>query len=134
MKSSSEFFRPLSLLQLALGLFFGLTGLMYLLSYRSSGAHFRGVFGSNNLFNLLTVLIELAVGIIFLIGLFAQIPSRFMFITGIIILIIWVIYIVISYFINSFLEPGFLSWLQKLSLELIVLGCIWAVTSQYISQ
>jgi len=133
MKSSSEFFRPLSLLQLALGLFFGLLGLMYLLNYNTSGAHFSGIIGSNNFFNLLIALIELAAGIIFLIGLFAQLPSKFMFITGIIILIIWVIYIIISYFINSFIEPGFLSWLQKLSLELIVLGCIWAVTSQYVS-
>ncbi|MBN2546909.1 MAG: hypothetical protein JXB50_14000, partial [Spirochaetes bacterium] len=125
MKSGSDFIRPLSLLQLALGLFFGLTGLMYLLNYRSTGTHFGGVFGGNNLFNLLIVLIELAVGIIFLIGLFAQIPSRFMFITGMVILVIWIIYIIIAYFINGFLEPGFLSWLQKLSLELIVLGCIW---------
>src|SRR4030042_6998742 len=105
MQSRSEFFRPLSLLQLSLGLFFGLTGLMYLLNYRSSGAHFSGVFGSNNLFNLLIALIELAAGVIFLIGLFAQIPSKFMFITGIIILIIWVIYIIIGYFIHSFLDP-----------------------------
>jgi len=133
MKSSSDFFRPLSLLQLALGLFFGLTGLLYLLNYRSSGAHFSGVIGNNNFFNLIIALIELAAGVIFLIGLFAQIPSKFMFITGIIILIIWVIYIIIGYFINNFLDPGFLSWLQKLSLELIVLGCIWAVTSQYIA-
>ena len=134
MRSKSEFFKPLSLLQLALGLFFGLTGLLFLTSYNSPGVRFSGVFGSNNIINLLIALIELAVGIMFLIGLFANIPFKVMFISGIIILIIWILYIIIAYFINNFLEPGFLSWLQKLSLELIVLGCIWGVTSQYVSQ
>jgi hypothetical protein len=134
MRSKSEFLRPLSLLQLALGLFFGLTGLLFLVNYNSSGAHFSSVFGSNNIVNLFIALIELAVGIMFIIGLFADIPFKVMFVSGIIILIIWIIYIIIGYFINNFIEPGFLSWLQRLSLELIVLGCIWGVTSQYVSQ
>ncbi len=129
MKSKSEFFRPLGLLQLALGLFFGLTGLLYLSNYNSNG-----VFGKNNMFNILIAIIVLAAGIIFLIALFAPIPSKVMFVSGIIILIIWALFIIISYFINNFLNPSFLPWLQKLSLELIVLGCIWGVTSQYVNQ
>jgi len=129
--SKPSFIEPIGLLQLALGLFFGITGLFFLLNYDSAGAQLMRAFGSNNALNLIIAIIELAVGIIFIVGLFIPVPSKVIFLSGLAMLIIWAIIIIINYFINGFLAPKFLSWLQKLSLDLIILGTIWGVTSVY---
>jgi hypothetical protein len=131
MSSKPTFLEPTGLLQLALGLFFGITGLFFLANYDSLGAQFARAFGSNNTLNVIVAIIELAAVIIFIIGLFAPLSSKLMFFSGICILIVWIVIIVMNYFINGFLTPKFLPWLQKLAADLIVLGAIWGVTSTY---
>lgn len=128
---------PLALLQLALALFFGITGLVYLLNYNSMGAEigrmFGKLFGKNQTLILITAIIQLISGIILLVGLFAPIDTKYMFIAALAILILWGVQIVMTHFMNNFMKPDFLPWLQKLSLDIIILAGIWGVSTRYSS-
>ena len=131
MESKSQVILPLSLLQIALAVYFGLSGLIYLMNYNSSIAAITRLFGNDTMLLLITAIVELIAGVILLAGVFAPIDKKYMFIAGLIILILWAVSIAVSYFINNLLEPDIISWLQGFSLQLIILAGLWAVTSRY---
>ena len=135
MSSRSSLLEPLALMQIALGLFFAITGLLFLVFYNSAagelGRAFAGLAGKNTALNLVIAIIQLASGAALLLGLFGIIPDNIMKLACLAILILWVIQIIMAFFINNFLDPKLLQWLQALSADLIVLAGIWGVSSRY---
>ncbi len=131
MKSKSSIIEPLSLLQIALAIFFSLSGLSYLLKYDTAGAAISRLLGNNDTLMLIVAIVELAAGIILLAGLFAPVETKYMYLTSFVILILWAVNISTSYFINNLFKPDFIPWLQGLSLQLIILAGLWGVTSRY---
>ena len=131
MESKSQFSAPLSLLQLALAVYFGISGLTYLLNYNSTIAAVSRFFGNDTTVLIVSAIIELIAGIILLAGIFARISKKYMFIAGLIIIILWILNIAGSYFAEGLLKPDLFSWLKGLSLQLIILAGLWAVTSNY---
>jgi uncharacterized membrane protein YphA (DoxX/SURF4 family) len=131
METKSQFTAPLSLLQLALAVYFGISGLTYLLNYNSTIAAVTRFFGNDSTVLLVSAIAQLIVGIILFAGLFARIDKKYMFIAGLIIMILWGLNIAASYFADGLAKPDILTWLQGLSLQLIILAGLWAVTSNY---
>ena len=131
MEKKSSIMEPLSLLQIALAIFFGLTGLSYLLKYDTAGAAMSRLFGNDTTLLLIVAIVELVAGIILLVGIFGLVDTKYMYIAGFVILVFWAINIALSYFINNLFKPDFIPWLQGLSLQLIILAGLWGVTSRY---
>ncbi len=131
MKSKSSIIEPLSLLQISLGVFFGLTGLSYLLNYDTVGAAISRFVGTDTTLTLIVAIIELVAGIILLAGSFGFVDAKYMSIAGLVILIFWAINIAAIYFINNSFKQDIIPWLQDLSSQLIILAGLWGVTSRY---
>lgn len=135
MNSRSSIIEPLALMQIALGLFFGITGLLFLIHYNSNAGEIARAFaklaGHSTTMNLVIALIQLSAGAILLIGLLGVVPPRYMFYACLIILVLWAIQIITSHFTNNFLKPEGLAWLQRLSSDLIILAGIWGTSTRY---
>jgi hypothetical protein len=128
-------FSAMFLIQLSIGVFFLVSGLMMLMHYNSGAGQFiRGVgklFGKNDLWNLAIALIHLFAGFILAAGVFISLKGRTQFFASFAILILWAANIVIIYFMDGFLKPDFLPWLKDLSLQLIILAGLWGTTQNY---
>ena len=122
-------------LQIFIALFFALSGLLYLTGYNTAGAQFiRGVgklFGKNDLWRVVIALIQLFSGIILLVGTFIKSNQRSLFFASITITILWIVNIVMQYFMDTFLHPSVMIWLRDLSMQMIILSGLWAITRQY---
>ncbi len=96
-----------------------------------------GLFGRNRpLFRddtLQTVasLVELAGGAILLVALFTALPSRLLFVSGLVLLGLWILLLLDGLFLTGFGEPGFLVWLNRLSWYLIPAFVLWLIARQY---
>ncbi|HOO72258.1 MAG TPA: hypothetical protein PK926_10895 [Spirochaetota bacterium] len=135
MKTRPVLFDPLLLMQIALALFFGITGLVFLMNYNSAsyevGRAFAKLVGKNDTLNVVVAVIQLIAGIVLLAGLFAFVPQRYMVIACMAIMVLWVIQIIMSHIAYNFLAPAFIPWLHRLSSDLIVLAGIWAVSTRF---
>lgn len=133
MSSRSSLLEPLSLMQIALGLFFGLAGLFYLTNTGGLGggevmSGMKQLLGNETL-RVIVALIMLAAGAVLIVGLFGLIPGNILHYACLAILILWIIKIIMSLFFNNFLKPDFLAWLALLSSDLIVLAGAWGVST-----
>jgi len=135
MKSRSGIIDPLILMQAALALFFGITGLVYLVNYNSAaseiGRAFAQLAGRNDTLNVVVAVIQLVAGIILLVGLFAVIPQRYMVFACLAILVLWLIQMIMAHFANNFVQPAVIPWLHRISSDIIVLAGIWAVSTRF---
>ncbi len=123
------------LLQIFIALFFALSGLLYLTGYNTAGAQFiRGVgrlFGKNDLWRVVVALIQLFSGLVLFVGTFIRSNQRSLFLASLTITILWIVNIVMLYFTESFLQPSLMIWLRDLSVQMIILSGLWAITRQY---
>ncbi len=123
------------LLQIFIALFFALSGLLFLTGYNTAGAQFiRGVgklFGKNDMWRVVVALIQLFSGLVLFVGTFIKSNPRSLFFASITITVLWIINIVMQFFLNSFMEPTFMIWLRDLSMQMIILSGLWAITRQY---
>ncbi len=123
------------LLQIFIALFFALSGLLYLTGYNTAGAQFiRGVgklFGKNDLWRVIVALIQLFSGLVLFVGTFIRSNQRSLFFASLTITVLWIINIVMQYFMESFLHPSLMIWLRDLSMQMIILSGLWAITRQY---
>jgi len=129
-KKSSVFF-----LQIFIALFFALSGLLYLTGYSTAGSQFiRGVgklIGKNDILRVIVALVQLFSGLVLLVGSFVRSNQRSLFLASLTITILWIVNIAMLYFIGSFLQPSFMIWLRDLSVQMIILSGLWAITRQY---
>lgn len=123
------------LLQIFIALFFALSGLLYLTGYSTAGSQFiRGVgklFGKNDIWRVVIALIQLFSGLVLLVGTFIRSNQRSLFLASLAITILWIINIIMLYFTDSFLQPSVMIWLRDLSVQMIILSGLWAITRQY---
>jgi hypothetical protein len=122
----------LSLLQFCLGVFFIVLGVSNLTNYNSDWSELKRAFGKNDGLSLAMAVVELVMGAILVFGLFLSVSADLTKLLGIVLFILWALYIVLAFFIQNFLEPNFLTWLYRLSWHGIILISLWIVGKKYI--
>ncbi len=124
------------LLQIAVGLFFLLMGLQGIINYDSYGSQatrlVNNLFGNNNnIINIIVSVGALVSGVLILGGLFVPLKNSTLMVATLIVFIFWVVKIAYFYFANNLMEPDLISWLQKLSLDFVVLMSVWIINRKY---
>ncbi len=124
------------LLQIAVGLFFLLMGLQGLINYNSNinqaSRFINDLFGNNNnIINIIVSVGALVSGIIILGGLFIPMRSSTLMIATLVVIIFWALKIAYFYVANNLFEPDMLTWLQRLSLDCVVLMSLWIINRKY---
>lgn len=119
------------LIQLATGLYFGLNGLLGIIGF-DSGVNqvfnsINKMAGKNPYIPLIISIIFLLAGIGLVFGLFFSVKNRFLYF---IVFVLWIIYIVMNYFTDNFMQPDLLVWLKDLSIQLIILAGLWSTTQK----
>ncbi len=124
------------LLQIAVGLFFLLMGLQGIINYDSYGSQatrlVNNLFGNNNnIINIIVSVGALVSGVIILGGLFIPLKNSTLMVATVIVFIFWAVKIAYFYFVNNLMEPDLISWLQKVSLDFVVLMSVWIINRKY---
>lgn len=124
---TSEFF-----LQLALGVFFLMLGIMGLDSHNSKLSEFARFLGRDDTLRLVMSIVELLMGGVLVLGLFLPMPAGFSKILAIALFVLWALYIVVTYFLNGRIgEPTTTAWLYNVSWTAIILVALWVVGKKY---
>jgi hypothetical protein len=122
--SRSNSFGPFFFLQISLGIYFAILGIVGL----QARDHF---FKGNNILDLVIAIVLLVAGIFLIVSLFAPIGGNLTPILYLATIIIWaIIGILIPQFINGFFKPGFLEWLSALAGNVAILSGLWVVTQK----
>ncbi len=134
-KSSISLGSTNTLIQIAVALFFISLGILEITAYNSGASEFARSFskafgGKNDIMSIIIAILELVSGIIILGSIFVPVQQRLLFIATFAIGIFWIIKIVMAYFLNNFIEPNFFVWLNRLSIDLLVLASVWMVNRE----
>ncbi len=124
------------LLQIAVGIFFLLLGLQGIMHYNSDisglGRALAKTFGGKvNYISITIAVLELISGVIILGGLFVPMKNSTLMIASLAVFIFWAVRIAYFFFVNNFTEPDLLTWLQRLSLDCVVLMSVWIIQRKY---
>ncbi len=124
------------ILQIALGIFFILLGYQGVIHYNSDlsgiGRALAKTFGGKVDYISITIaILEIISGVIILVGLLVPMKNSTLMIASLAVFIFWAVRIVYFFFINNFAQPVFFVWLQKLSLDSIVLMSVWVINRKY---
>ncbi|MFP4364295.1 MAG: hypothetical protein ACLFR1_10555 [Spirochaetia bacterium] len=138
MKRNAGFtINSLFFLQLSVAIFFLASGILGLAEYNSTANEVaRGISqllggSTNQTVNVIIYIVEVISGAIILISLFVPTSTRMLYFATIAILIIWIIKMIYTHIGGGIFEATFLIWLQRLSVDLIVLTSIWVITGRY---
>jgi hypothetical protein len=126
----------LFILQIVVAVFLITLGLIGVIRYDSNvsrlGRDLNRMFGrANDPFNVIVAAVELAAGILVLAALFVPVTTRWLYVTTLVIAIVWAVRIVLFLFVNSIFEPTFLAWLNQLAADLILLLALWLINRKY---
>jgi hypothetical protein len=124
------------LLQIALVLFLITLGIVGLTEYNSRlseiGRGLNRLFGrADNPVNLITAVAELVAGIIIGLALFVPVEKRVLWTVCLVIAILWILKILFVFVFYNIFEPDFVTWLNALSADLIVLVGLWITGRRY---
>jgi hypothetical protein len=124
---------PAFFLQLFLGVFFLTLGIIGLGNYDSGMSKVARFFGRNDALRIIMAVVELVMGVVFVLGLVLSVPSGMTKLLTWVLAALWILYIVINFFLDkTFLEPNLLVWLFNISWHAVILVAIWAVGERYI--
>ena len=116
----------LLLIQMVIGVYFSLSGLLGIMGFNSGANQFFNSFnkllGKSNYLPLIISIVFMLAGIILIFGVILNFKNKFLYL---VILILWVIYIVMNNFTDNFLKPDVLMWSKDLSLNLVILAGLW---------
>jgi hypothetical protein len=119
-------------LQLCLGVFFLMLGIVGLGHYNSKLSEVARFFGRDDTMSVVMSVIELVMGGILILGLFVRISGSLAKVFSIALFVLWAIYMFINFFMNkSFLEPSEVVWLYNFSWNAIILVSLWVVGKKY---
>lgn len=125
------------ILQLALGVYFAVSGLQRIIDYDSglarAGREVNSLFGGSNAdatISLIIAIILLVAGILLVVGIFLSLKKNVQFLVGIVLMIIWGLTMVYAYILNNLGEPTFLSWLAPFARDLVLLAVLWVVANR----
>ena len=123
-------------LQISLVLFLITLGVVGLTEYNSNlnqlGRSLNRLIGrADNPVNLIMSIAELVAGILVGLALFVPLEKRTIWIACLVIAILWILKILwVFVFYNAF-EPDFVTWLNALSADLIILVGLWITGRRY---
>jgi len=121
-------------LQLALGVFFLMLGIMGLGDYNSDLSKFARWFGRDDSLKVIMAVIELVMGGILLFGLFIPVSGNLARIFAFALFILWAVYMFMTYFIDgAFLEPSAVVWFYYVAKDAIILVALWVVGKKYMA-
>ena len=111
------------LIQIAIGIYFFMSGLVGLIGY-NSGANqlvndLSKMMGKSNYLPLIILICFLLAGLILFTGTIFTVKNKILYF---VILVMWIIYLILTYFTDDFLKPDLLVWIKELSLQLIILA------------
>lgn len=119
-------------LQLCLGVFFLMLGIVGLGHYNSKLSEVARFFGRNDTMSIIMSVIELVMGGILILGLFVTVSGSIARIFSIALFALWAVYMFINFFMNkSFLEPSEVVWCYNFSWHAIILASLWVVGRKY---
>ncbi len=129
-------FDAVSILQIVVAVFLFTLGLIGIINWNSNLSQFgrslnRLFGGSNNPMNLIVAIVEMAAGAIVLGALFVSVKSKLIYWLTAIIGILWIVEMIIGFFAQNAFEPDFVSWLNRLSADVIVLLALWMINRKY---
>ena len=121
-----------TLMDIAVALFFITLGIVELTAYNSGASEFarsanKAFGGKNDISNIIIPILELISGIIILGSIFVPVKKRVLSTATFVIGVIWIIQIVVYFFTNNIFEPNFFIWLNRLSVDLLVLTALWMI-------
>ena len=133
---TKKYYGSYFLLQISVGIFFLLLGLQGIMHYNSDisglGRALAKTFGGNgNYISITIAILELISGVIILGGLLVPMKNSTLMIASLAVFVFWALRIAYFFFINNFVEPDLLLWLQKLSLDCVVLMSVWIINRKY---
>lgn len=132
-KKSGSAVAPVFFLQLALGVFFLMLGIMGLGNYNSSLSEVARFFGRDDTLRIVMSVVELVMGVILVLGLFMSVSADITKVFTFVLFVLWALYMVLNLFLNkSFLEPSTVVWLYNLAWHSIILVSIWVVGRRYL--
>jgi hypothetical protein len=118
-------------LQLCLGVFFLVFGVSNLTDYNSGWGELKRAFGNNEGLALATAVVEIVMGALLVLGLFLTLSDDVTKVLGFVLFVLWGLYMVVTFIVNGFLKPNFLSWLYNLAWNSVILVSIWIVGRKY---
>ena len=126
----------LFVLQIVVAVFLITLGLIGIIRYDSDvsrlGRDLNRVFGrANDPFNIVMAVVELLAGILVLAALFVPVKTRWLYVTTLVIAIVWAVRIVLFLFVSRIFQPTFLSWLNQLAADCILLLALWMINRKY---
>lgn len=128
---------PIMFLQISVSAYLILLGITGIANYNSDlnrlgRAVIQAFGGRTDIWGLLVSILCLVSGAIILLALFINIKTKLLYYTALGIGIFWLIQILFAFFLNNNLfEPEFLSWLARLSLDVVILAGIWEISRKY---
>ena len=130
-KSSSPSIDSFFFLQLSLGVFFVVLGILGLTRYTSKTSEFLRMFGRDNVMTLIVAVVQLLAGAILVLGLFMSVGSGLAKVVSIAVFVLWAAYMVMTLGMNEFLKPDTLGWLYKASWNTVILASLWITGRKY---
>jgi hypothetical protein len=119
-------------LQLCLGVFFLMLGIMGLGNYNTKFSEVARFFGRDDTMRVIMSVVELVMGVVLVLGLFVSVSADLTKIFTFALFVLWAVYMVINFFLNdSFLEPNTVVWLYNISWHAVVLVGLWVVGRRY---
>ena len=124
---SSSFF-----LQLSLGVFFLMLGIMGLGNYSTRLSEVARFFGRDDTMRVVMSVLEILMGSVLLLGLFFPVSSTLARILALVLFVLWGLYMVITFVLDGrLLEPNAVVWSYNLSWHAVILVGLWVVGSKY---
>ncbi len=122
---------PVFFLQLSLGVFFLMLGIMGLGGYDSGLSRVARFLGRDDTLRVVMAVVELVMGVIFVLGLFVSVSADLSKIFVIALFVLWALYMVLNLFLNdSFFKPNAVTWFYNLASNSVILVSIWIVGSR----
>jgi len=131
-KRSAPFFDSGFFLQLCLGIFFLMLGIMSLGDYSSKLSEFARFFGRDDTLRMVMAVVEIVMGSILVLGLFIALSADLTKLLSLVLFVLWAVYIVMTFLLGeSFLKPNTVVWLYNISWNVVILVSLWIVGRRY---
>ncbi len=129
-------FDALFVLQCVVAVFLVTLGLMALLEYDSDWSRFardvNRLFGrANDPLAVIVAIVEIVAGALVFAALFVPVKRRWLYLTTLVIAIVWAVWIVVDLVVNRAFQPSFLAWLNQLASDLVLLLALWLINRKY---
>ncbi len=136
MNTRSSTFGPSIVMQILVAVYLVSLGIISITAYNAPTSELarslsRLLGTKANAFDLVVAIAEIVAGVIIFLGLFPVVSERLIYFSAIIIALLWVVRIVYYYVAQGLLEPNTVTWLNRISLDLIVATGLWVVASRY---